>query len=43
VSAYVVSRVSIHRDLRELRWSAAEAVIILADGVEPDVAAGFTR
>ena len=29
-----------YRGLRELRWSAAEAVILLADGVEPDVAAG---
>jgi uncharacterized protein (DUF1330 family) len=29
-----------YRDLRDLRWSAAEAVILLADGVEPD---GFTR
>jgi uncharacterized protein (DUF1330 family) len=29
-----------YRKLRELRWSAAEAVILLADGVEPDVAAG---
>ena len=29
-----------YRELRELRWSAAEAVILLADGVEQDVAAG---
>jgi uncharacterized protein (DUF1330 family) len=28
-----------YRDLRDLRWSAAEAVILLADGVEPGVAA----
>jgi uncharacterized protein (DUF1330 family) len=29
-----------HRDLRDLGWSAAGATILLADGVEPDVAAG---
>ena len=29
-----------YRDLRELRWSAADAVILLADGVEPEEVAG---
>jgi uncharacterized protein (DUF1330 family) len=29
-----------YRDLRDLRWSAAGATILLADGVTPDVAPG---
>ena len=29
-----------YRDLRDLRWSAAEAVILMADGVEPEEATG---
>jgi uncharacterized protein (DUF1330 family) len=28
-----------YRGLRDLRWSAADAVILLADGVEPDAPA----